>query len=79
MIKKYSKEKECLKLTAYAKDVSENLSLNGHEIDSLDILDALASCGLTLQVSEENLASTAYFEMLSVDAGANWFMLLDES
>ena len=65
MIRKYDRKTECLKLCVYAKEVAATLDLNGHETSVMDILDVLAQHGLTLQVSEDNLASEAYFEMLS--------------
>jgi hypothetical protein len=63
MIKEYDMETEALKLCGYAKKVVENLSLDGHDISVMDLLDTLAQDGLTLQVSEENLASITYFQL----------------
>jgi hypothetical protein len=63
MIKEYNMETEALKLCGYAKKVVETLSLDGHDISVMDFLDILAQDGLTLQVSEENLASITYFQL----------------
>jgi hypothetical protein len=65
MKKKYSQETKYLQQCLYAKQFAENLSLNGEEYHFMDILDVLAQSGLKLQVSEENIASTTYFEMIS--------------
>lgn len=70
MIRKYDRETERLKLCVYAKEVAATLSLDGHDINTMDILDVLAQHGLVLQVSEDNLASEAYFEMLTDSVNA---------
>ncbi len=70
MKKKDSKETECLEQYTYAKDISETFSLDGEDIPASYILDVLAQSGLKLQVSEENIASMAYFQVISSKVSA---------
>jgi hypothetical protein len=65
MKKQNSKDEEWMQQYTHAKDISETFSLDGEDIPASYILDVLAQSGLKLQVSEENIASTAYFEVIS--------------
>jgi hypothetical protein len=48
------------KQVSYAKDIADELWANGHDVSTLDILDALASCGLSLSMNFGNPAALAY-------------------
>ncbi len=70
MKKQNSKDKEWMQQYTHAKEVAETISLDGEEIFTLYILDVLAQNSLKLQVSEENIASIAYFQAVSNEVSA---------
>jgi hypothetical protein len=65
MKKQNSKDEEWMQQYTYAKNIADTISLDGEEIFALYILDVLAQNSLKLQVSEENIASIAYFRAVS--------------
>lgn len=54
-----------------ARLVAENLEECGHDVTTLDLLDALASEGVALVATDSNPASEAYFEAIRESTGGD--------
>ena len=48
----------------FAEEIADELRQNAHDVYALDILDALASCGLTLAKDEAGQASAHYYNQI---------------